>query len=818
MPKAKTPKLSYHSGPKVPSSKARLEDGSLGPRSEGNNPPDAWSFKPELDTGKNQAKMPKTGQEVAADEPLLDQNGFVIDADGNWCEFTGKGFSLKTVPKKTSAEKKAEKKARLASVAANFEVFKPKEPEFKFEDSNFPELKTQVKKKESAPVLCELLPTVPKAALLTTPAGRWEDLQRMEAAPKRPHKERSGAADVTKKTGTKKTEKKSKKLMIKKLKKSEEEELKKSEEKQKQKRKTLSAETWEFFNAVVDAENHEVDPELMDNLLRRTLMDELNSMAAEKNKDLVFKAETFIFKKMNRSFKKARRIQRLDDLKEIVKSQSEKKMKTLFVGMEDVHIMKIFVQTDELLKVNKDVAEDKEVAKDQPAKDALHVKEDVVTVAETPENACLRLRGGDELINHLQEHLIAVRDRRTNLQNVVPSLRPILNVEPRIIALIKQETDMKACIKKLSQREDDDEKEYNINLFDFKAAVHMSNTDKSQCFMTTALRMLLGSTEIRKAIANGMRNSDTTFFKILREAHNQDNADNMLGALRSAMYKDEELLYQDEHRQHDASEFLYRFMDNDEIRVALLQVDCNFITEIQNKCKKGGPDCRTFQESKNDPTLMIQVPRKVDKVKFTMEQLIQKALEDKEVTYPCAEGCGTQEAPFLESKQIVSLPKHLFISASRRMPQLQMKIDTRIYEARKIRIQDQDYILKEVCIHHGSWNSGHYLSLNLDDQRVFNDLWDEKYLTIRQNLARTAEETERPQLNDWSDEDAVNNMTATGTLYYYTKVEDQGPKFTSTPVRTKDTDTQKESAKKAAEESKMMRSHSTQKLLLWKVQ
>ena len=292
--------LSCDSGPMEPSPKARIGNGSIRPRSR----PGAWSNCVH-DDKCDKATEPK----------LVDKDGMSVDEDGFWNDFDERrSFTTTTPPKKSKAEKRKEKKDRLKNIV-DFPVFVPQkeDKEFVMKAEEFPTLemaktvkKTQVKKKESAAILCNIpVPSVetqrvPKLAKSTPPEGS-EELQRMDAAPKGPHKERSGVPDETKKV---KKIKKGKKVMKKNIK-----EQKKQDE-EKQLKKLIDQKMMAEQEKPKKEEAKKIEEE---NHLQETLMEELNSMAlvAKKNKDLIVEAEAFIARKMNRSFKKARRSERL---------------------------------------------------------------------------------------------------------------------------------------------------------------------------------------------------------------------------------------------------------------------------------------------------------------------------------------------------------------------------------------------------------------------------------------------------------------------------------------------------------------------------
>ena len=335
----------------------------------------------------------------------------------------------------------------------------------------------------------------------------------------------------------------------------------------------------------------------------------------------------------------------------------------------------------------------------------------------------LRLRGGgDDLIQQLSQSLYSMQTTRDNMRSAINCFR----LEPNIQNLNHHIHQTKQWLEILSMP--DKNKEEDIQHFDFKGAVAMKNDDKTECFITVSLRMLLGSKDLRTLIADGMKNSDSNMLRLLRLAHIQDNDDsNLLGALRSSLYPEEKIAHP---QQHDASEFIWRILNE---MNEILSGEVTLIQHTQAECKRG--ECTIYPPANlKDPVMNLQIPveEETEKNQVKMQELLRNYLRPNECTYPC-QGCQTKEAPFLERRKVEKWPNHLFISASRRHPHdFEKKILTRVKNAETIECEGQMYKLLDVIIHEGTWNSGHYVSMNMEDARIFNDLWEEKNLTFNE--------------------------------------------------------------------------------------
>ena len=779
-------KLSNYSGPAEPSPKARIGNVSDGPRS----PDDAyaWSW---VDT-KKKARKPKrqpkkyvgvksSGISVDVDgkkaeiKPKkyvsVNKNGFTVDADGNcdkateepkrvdkdgisidedgfWNDFNERrSFTTKTPPKKSKAEKRKEKKDRLKNIE-DFPVFVPQkeDKEFVMVEEEFPTLeiaktvkKTQVKKKESAP--------------------------------KGPHKERSGVPEETKK---------GKKVMKKKT-----DGIKKEDEK----KKSLSADDWLLFQELDNIEKanaHEISSHFEENLLRSTLMEELNSMAlvAKKNKDLIVEAEALIARKMNRSFKKARRSERLEDLKKTVKSQSHKKLKFLFVGMKDSHIMKIFVQTDELLKAEEAL---KVAASEEDDKDRLQVEEDVVEALENvqgSDTAVLRLNGGANELEMFQNFLDASKiEITTNLAIYVNQTTPLqkkIELKSRNSYLEKLQQEAAIWIKTLEER--DFEKEFDIKAFRHQSQSRMHNSDVTQCFMIVVLRMIIASDDFRDNLGQFMEISDSYLMRILRLCHVKDNQDNFLAALRALIYAGRE--HVGNHEQFDAMDFLSSFFSNDEISTALSSTDYFTKFKMIRSCSKQNESCSIRPEDNEDPILHFRLP--LEKKSIEMQSLIDDFQNDSVLVTQC-NGCQ-EDTPFNERKTFTNLPKHLYIAVGRSWMAKDKngeykptKIMTRISNSQQIKFQHKIYHLVESVLHIGrSALAGHYLSVSNKEKMVYSDQFSKRsgyYLNISEYKRQQAIDKNDDKFNDWSDAAMLDWLLSQGTLYYY--IEDG-----TTPVET----------------------------------
>ena len=620
-------KLSNYSGPAEPSPKARIGNVSDGPRS----PDDAyaWSW---VDT-KKKARKPKrqpkkyvgvksSGISVDVDgkkaeiKPKkyvsVNKNGFTVDADGNcdkateepkrvdkdgisidedgfWNDFNERrSFTTKTPPKKSKAEKRKEKKDRLKNIE-DFPVFVPQK-----EDKEF------VMKEEEFPTL-EIAKTVKKT-----------QVKKKESAPKGPHKERSGVPEETKK---------GKKVMKKKT-----DGIKKEDEK----KKSLSADDWLLFQELDNIEKanaHEISSHFEENLLRRTLMEELNSMAlvAKKNKDLIVEAEALIARKMNRSFKKARRSERLEDLKKTVKSQSHKKLKFLFVGMKDSHIMKIFVQTDELLKA--------EAAKIKGLKGGAGSRGKMMMEAARKKNEAKKKEAADAA----KKDGALVKDQA----DFTPQ-SPATSVASSIRGIPGSDVGDYASVNSPLHYTDEEYIDMLAGNFKFSNA-------KYECSMICCLFSLLQIDELRNMIIRKRNENEflrTLFNVILTENKGEGRF----------LKKVNELMYQDynENLEMDAVEFMIKLLNW--LYKSLPEVQQDSFLNLFGINGNGTYSCYRCGEEKDSklPTFyLIEYCRSEKKTPISIQKLISERIEEED--WLQCNSCGAPVQPTAHLK----LPRYI---------------------------------------------------------------------------------------------------------------------------------------------------------------
>ena len=160
---------------------------------------------------------------------------------------------------------------------------------------------------------------------------------------------------------------------------------------------------------------------------------------------------------------------------------------------------------------------------------------------------------------------------------------------------------------------------------------------------------------------------------------------------------------------------------SDEIGNAISPVDCfTGFLDRRKCCRKLTCGEPVRGEPHYEPVLNLLLPQ--DQKEVRMQEIVDNFANDK-INLEFCNGCD-EETAFEIEMDFHNVPKHLFISVARStmVQDKIIKIKTKLMESKTITFKQKSYKLREVIIHDGdSALSGHYLSVNLQNERVFSD-------------------------------------------------------------------------------------------------